>query len=29
LLLAKLAVVFPVRESHEVVRRGDMSNLGR
>lgn len=29
LLMAKLAVVFPVRESHEVVRRGDMSNLGR
>lgn len=29
LLLAKLAVVFPVRESHEVVRRADMSNLGR
>lgn len=28
-LLAKLAVVFPVRESHEVVRRADMSNLGR
>lgn len=29
LLLARLAVVFPVRESHEVVRRSDMSNLGR
>lgn len=29
LLLGKLAAVFPVRESHEVVRRADMSNLGR
>ena len=28
-LVARLTAVFPVRETYEVVRRGDMCNLGR